>query len=66
LYLGIEYSINFEFAKAKHIFNTYSDKNGIKDIRHLLHKVEINLFKVLITGKKSLIDKSLIKISRLE
>lgn len=31
-----------------------------------MHKMEISIFKVLITGKKSFIDKAMIKIINLE
>jgi hypothetical protein len=41
LYKGIEYSWNFDFIKAKSIFHYFSEKG---DLRHTLHKIEINMF----------------------
>jgi len=38
LYKGIEYSWNFEFLKAKSIFEFFEEKG---DVRHSLHKIEI-------------------------
>lgn len=63
LYLGIQKSWNFNFDIAKIIFNFFIDKG---DIRHYLHQVELSIIKVLITGKKGLLDKSMVKIIKLE
>lgn len=63
LYKGIEASWNFNFTYAEILFSYFTKKG---DIRHSIHKIELNLLKVLITGKKSLIDKCLTKIIKLE
>jgi hypothetical protein len=62
LYKAIELSWNYKFQDASTIFKTYL----IKDPRHALHSIELNMFKILITGKKSLIDKSMNKLVKLE
>ena len=63
LYKGIEESWNSNFASAKRIMTHFESKG---DFRHSLHKIELSIFKVLITGKKSLIDKCMVKILRFE
>ena len=63
MYKGIEESWNFRFPEAKKVFQWYE---GRGDIRHTLHKLELSIFKVLITGKKSLIEKCMTKIIKYE
>ena len=52
LYLGIAHSWNFNFYRAHYFFSLHSRN----DIRHQVHDLELLVFRVLITGKKSLID----------
>ena len=63
LYNGIEASWNFKFDQASPIFKVFKEKG---DLRHRLHKIELSIFKVLITGKKSLIDSCMTKILQFE
>ncbi|CDW85401.1 UNKNOWN [Stylonychia lemnae] len=68
LYHGIEFSWNMKLQKAKQIFKHF-EKQQVKgriDFRHTLHKIELKIFEVLITGKKSLIDVSMVKILEFE
>lgn len=62
LYLGIYQSWNFKLDLAKQIFKRDKETN----LRTLLHKFELSLFRAIITGKKSLIDTSLMKLAKLE
>ena len=62
LYLGIAHSWNFNFYRAHFFFSLYSEK----DIRHQVHDLELLVFRVLITGKKSLIDVCIKEIQKLE
>eukprot|EP00347_Sterkiella_histriomuscorum_P010935 403374369 len=70
LYYGIELSWNMKFQQAKSIFKHFeeqvpqqnTEKTAKQDLRHTLHKIELKIFEVLITGKKSLIDQCMIKI----
>lgn len=63
LYLGIEASWDFKLKYASKIFSYYSQQG---DIRHQLHKLELSFFKVMITGKKSLIDKCMKKVLKFD
>lgn len=63
MYKGIEASWNFDFNYAKILFSHFAKKG---DIRHSIHKIELSLLKILITGKRSLIDNCLTKIMKLE
>jgi len=63
LYQGIEASWNYKFEEAIEVFSAFSEKG---DVRHQLHQIELNIFKVLITGKKSQIDQCTQKISKYE
>ena len=51
---GVSLMWNFELESAK----TYFDKIRDKDLRAALHLAEVNLFKVLVTGRKSDVLKS--------
>jgi len=48
---------------AKKHFKYFEEKG---DVRHSLHKLEIKLFQVLITGKKSIIDQCFKKLLKFE
>lgn len=63
LYLGIEESWDSNFALAEAIFEVYHNQG---DVRHTLHQIELTIFKVLITGKKSLIDQGMVKLLKYE
>ena len=62
LYMGIAHSWNFNFYRAHFFFSLYSEC----DIRHQVHDLELLVFRVLITGKKSLIDMCIKEIQKLE
>ncbi len=69
LYQGIELSWNFKFDLAKIIFQRFlrsSEDTKFFDFRIKLHKLELKIFQVIITGKKSLIDKCMVKLLKLE
>ena len=56
LYLGIYESWNFKIDLAKEIFKTCQNQINI---RNILHKFELSIFRAIITGKKSLIDRGI-------
>ena len=56
--MGINESWKFNFKTAKYIFKTFSRI----DPRHKLHEIELGTVKVLMTGRKKQIDKSMTKV----